>query len=179
MRDKNAPIIQPYYQIGDDNMSKLQKYTEEWLEDLCKNSTSYAEVLRKAGRKPSGGNHSYLKQAIEKFEIDVSHFTGKSWSNVSKINSDCHNKYTPEEIFIENSLVTRKVARRYIISHNLIPYQCSECGNKGEWRGKEMALELDHINGINNDHRLTNLRWLCPNCHAITDTYAGKNNLGL
>ena len=41
------------------------------------------------------------KKAIEKFEINVSHFTGKSWSNVSKINSDCHNKYAPEEIFIE------------------------------------------------------------------------------
>ena len=44
---------------------------------------------------------------------------------------------------------------------------------------KKMALELDHINGINNDNRLENLRWLCPNCHAITDTYAGKNNMGL
>ena len=38
-----------------------------------------------------------------------------------------------------------------------------------------MSLQLDHINGINNDHRLENLRWLCPNCHAITDTFAGKN----
>ena len=50
------------------------------------------------------------------------------------------------------------------------------CGNTGEWLGKVMPLELDHINGKNNDHRIENLRWLCPNCHAITDTYSGRNN---
>ena len=80
MRDKNAPIIQPYYQIGDDNMSKLQKYTKEWLEELCKNSRSYKEVLEKAGRKYSGGNHSYLKAKIQEFGIDTSHFSGQNWA---------------------------------------------------------------------------------------------------
>jgi hypothetical protein len=34
----------------------LQKYTKNWLEELCKDSFSYAEVLKKAGRKPGGGN---------------------------------------------------------------------------------------------------------------------------
>lgn len=33
----------------------LRKYTKEWLEELCKNSYSYAEVLAKAGRKNGGG----------------------------------------------------------------------------------------------------------------------------
>jgi 5-methylcytosine-specific restriction endonuclease McrA len=36
-------------------------------------------------------------------------------------------------------------------------------------------LELDHINGRRDDNRLANLRILCPNCHAQTDTYRGKN----
>ena len=177
MRDKNAPIIQPYYQIGDDNMSKLQKYTKEWLEELCKNSTSYKQVLEKAGRKYSGGNHSYLKSVIEKFGIDTSHFTGQNWAKGTHYTGK--RKYTIEEAFTENSNIKRNVIRDYVIKFNLIPYECQTCGNKGEWRNKKMALELDHINGINNDHRLENLRWLCPNCHAITDTYAGKNNMGL
>ena len=30
-------------------------------------------------------------------------------------------------------------------------------------------------NGKNNDHRIENLRFLCPNCHSQTATYAGKN----
>ena len=36
-------------------------------------------------------------------------------------------------------------------------------------------LQLDHINGINTDHRLENLRLLCPNCHSQTPTYCGVN----
>ena len=60
----------------------LQKYTKEQLEELCKNSYSYAEVLRKAGRKQAGGNQSTLKKKIEEFNIDISHFTGErqQWS---------------------------------------------------------------------------------------------------
>jgi len=54
----------------------LQKYTKEWLEELCANSYSLAEVLRKAGRKQAGGNQETLKKKIAEFNIDTSHFTG-------------------------------------------------------------------------------------------------------
>lgn len=46
------------------------------------------------------------------------------------------------------------------------------------WNGKEAPLELDHINGVRLDNSLKNLRILCPNCHAQTDTYCGKNKQG-
>lgn len=80
-----------------------------------------------------------------------------------------------ETCFVENSTTTRGVIRKYIIRHDLIPYECACCGNDGTWQGEVLTLHLDHINGINNDHRLENLRWLCPNCHAQTDTYTGHN----
>jgi hypothetical protein len=44
-----------------------------------------------------------------------------------------------------------------------------------EWNDQKLSLHLDHINGINNDNRLENLRFLCPNCHSLTDNYCGKN----
>ena len=50
-----------------------------------------------------------------------------------------------------------------------------ECCNNTEWLGKPISLEVDHINGNSKDHRLDNLKILCPNCHAQTDTYRGKN----
>lgn len=40
----------------------MQKYTKEWLEELCENSYSYAEVLKKAGRKQAGGSQNNLKK---------------------------------------------------------------------------------------------------------------------
>ena len=55
----------------------LRKYTKEWLEELCAESYSYAEVLRKAGRAQAGGSQNTLKKKIAEFEIDISHFTGQ------------------------------------------------------------------------------------------------------
>lgn len=157
----------------------IQKYTKEWLEDLCVNSYSYMEVLRKAGRKIAGGSCETLKNKIEEFGIDISHFTGQRWfdtpGKVSNFTGQSKEKYKFDEIFIKNSPVRRKVIREYIKRHNLLEYKCEKCNCDGKWQDGEISLELDHINGDNTDNRLENLRYLCPNCHALTDTYRGRN----
>ena len=78
-------------------------------------------------------------------------------------------------MFRENSPHSRGTVKRYIIKNNLIPYKCSICGFEGKWQEKDLVLVLDHINGVNNDHRLENLRFLCPNCNSQQDTFAGRN----
>jgi 5-methylcytosine-specific restriction endonuclease McrA len=52
--------------------------------------------------------------------------------------------------------------------------KCEECGIE-EWNGKELNMELDHIDGYRTNHNLKNLRIICPNCHAQTSTYRAKN----
>jgi hypothetical protein len=64
--------------------------------------------------------------------------------------------------------------KRRLISSGLLRAACYECGIS-EWRGRKLALHLDHVNGVGDDHRLENLRLLCPNCHSQTETYCGRN----
>ena len=154
----------------------MQKYTKEWLEELCANSYSYAEVLRKAGRKQGGGAQATLKKKIEEFDIDISHFTGQGWNGHSNTTVEVNReKYSIEEIFIKNSPVTQKVMRGYVERHKLLDYKCQNCGCDGNWQGGIISLEIDHIDGDNSNNELFNLRYLCPNCHALTETYRGKN----
>lgn len=157
----------------------LQRYTKEWLEELCANSYSLAEVLKKAGRKPGGGNQETLKKKIAEFQIDISHFTGQLWNKGKTKETDSRitsrEQYQLEEIFCLDSPITQKVLRGYVERHNVIEYKCQLCGCDGHWLNTEIALEIDHINGNNKDNRIENLRYLCPNCHATTETYRGKN----
>lgn len=161
----------------------LQKYTKEWLQELCKDSYSLAEVLKKAGRKQGGGAQETLRKKIAEFNIDTSHFTGQLWNKGKTKETDERiaaatlnkEKYNLEEVFCKNSLVTQKGLRGYVERHNILEYKCQFCGCDGHWLDTEISLEIDHINGVNNDNRIENLRYLCPNCHATTETYRGKN----
>lgn len=141
--------------------------SEEQWRKIIESSTSKAEVARKVGRCNGGSFNQRLDKYIKEHNISIKHFTNKeSWPN---------NKYQLEDILIENSPIARKTLREYLAKYNVLEYKCAICGNIGEWNGVSLTLQIDHINGINNDNRKENLRWLCPNCHSQTPTFNGKN----
>jgi 5-methylcytosine-specific restriction endonuclease McrA len=69
---------------------------------------------------------------------------------------------------------SRHNVKARLLRAGLLENHCQICGLEA-WLGRPLSIHIDHINGIRNDHRLENLRMLCPNCHSQTDTYSGKN----
>ena len=84
-------------------------------------------------------------------------------------------KKTNEEVFVENSSYPRHRLKERILKQNLIEYKCACCLIGPDWNGKPMPLILDHKNGINNDNRLQNLRFVCSNCDSQLPTYKSRN----
>ena len=62
-----------------------------------------------------------------------------------------------------------------LIAEGFKENKCDECGLDGMWNGKPLNMELEHIDGDRTNHLLENLMMLCPNCHAQTKTYRGRN----
>lgn len=152
--------------------NKIYKLSDEQFVELLKKSSTISEVLFKLGYTVKGNSWGYsqVKRRMDDLNLDYSIFKGKS----AVIKTNKLNNVRKEDILKENCKHQRTVLRRYIIKNNLIPYKCAICGCT-EWQGKTLSLELDHINGVNNDNRLENLRFLCPNCHSQTSTYGSRN----
>ena len=150
------------------------KYTREVLEQAVAESTSYAGVMRYLGLRPAGGTHAHLSRQIKKFGIDVSHFTGSAHTK----GKPARNRMTWQEILIRrppgSARVQPHLLRRALIEAG-VAYQCALCGLNAEWCGLPLTLHVDHIRGDPLDSRLHEVRFLCPNCHTQTATWAGRN----
>ena len=134
---------------------------------------SKSDILRNLGRLTKSGNFQTLDKYCNLYNIDISKI---NYGNFSKSSSSFKQAISNEELFKENSKHSLSTIKKRILKDSLIEYRCKKCNNSGEWMDEKISLQLDHENGINNDHRLCNLRYLCPNCHSQTSTFCrGKN----
>jgi 5-methylcytosine-specific restriction endonuclease McrA len=159
--------------MGRHKKSIIWNLESEQLQTLLDTSDSIVDVLGKIGLDPYNGHHKVLHARIDRDGLSLQQL--KKNRTVARAAHLSDIRRTPDEdMFCENSSCQRKNVKDRIIKSGMIEYKCVECGNKGEHNGKPLSLQLDHKNGINNDNRLENLRFLCPNCHSQTSTFAGK-----
>ena len=145
----------------------MLKKREELYIKLIKESKSLIEVCRKAKIVPTTGNYDTLKRVIHENNVDVSHFK-RICGGIPK------KKKELTEYLINGVKVSSFKLKNRLLKEGIKEHKCEKCG-RGEWNDMPIPLELHHINGINTDNRLENLQLLCPNCHAQTDNYSGKN----
>lgn len=146
-------------------MTLVDKWSAEELQQMALKCTTMSEFVKLIGYK-SKGCYKTVRARCDELNISLDHFTGLAQGS---------EKRTPENVFIENSTASQAVLRRLYKKNKYTPYVCAICGLEPFWNGKELTLTLDHINGINNDDRLRNLRWVCPNCDRQLDTFCAKN----
>lgn len=159
--------------IIDNNLSQHRKRYKRNVADVknaIRKSICFADVCRELGLIAGSGNNETIKRIIKNENIDISHFE----SDVAIKRRFTYGKTMGMSMFTIDSKVSQSVIRRYILNNALIPYNCDTC-KITEYNAKSITLTLDHKNGINNDHRLENLRFMCPNCDSQGDTYCGKN----
>lgn len=145
------------------------KYTKDKLEKAVKTSKSWADVCRYFDVKPATGSQTYLTNLAKMLDINTEHFIGFAWNKGKTFDKK------PIEFYLvkDGTFINNSVLRKRLVAEGLHKEECSECRNT-KWRGQPIPLELDHINGDNQDRRLENLRSLCPNCHALTPTYCRR-----
>lgn len=149
-----------------------KRYDKEKLEEAVRNSLSIAGVLRYLGIIPAGGNYRTIHRYIKEWNIDTAHFTGQLWNKGGHI--VCNPAKSLNEILVDGSRYQSYRLAKRLLKAGIKEYRCELCGSE-KWMGKSIPLELHHINGIHTDNRLENLQLLCPNCHAFTDNYRGRN----
>jgi Zn finger protein HypA/HybF involved in hydrogenase expression len=147
--------------------SKLLDKGLEYLRQIIHSSKNKKEILEHFGISARGRNYDTLKKIAEEHNIQLSH--------LSETNTISNHR---QEIvdFDEYVKITKSNSsiKKFIIRNNIIEYQCSCCGIGNEYNGKKLILQLEHIDGNHKNNNLSNLTFLCPNCHSQTSTFAGR-----
>lgn len=146
--------------------TRLEEQTSEQIRLLADTSSTISEICEKLNYSKTGYNFRRLKERLQKEGLTLQPIDKSVYGN---------HRMPINEILVENSSYTNNFRlKERLVKEEILIYKCVDCGNIGEWNGKPISLQLDHINGISDDNRIENIRFLCPNCHSQTPTYSGK-----
>lgn len=131
-------------------------------------AVSMSDVLRKMGLTIRAGNYQRLQKYAKRYGITLPISQGGNGTG------GWFSTLTDDDVFVENSLTTRHVVKKRLRKEGR-GHVCEICEQGDEWFGKPLVMVLDHENGVNDDNRKGNLRFLCPNCNSTLSTHCGRN----
>jgi Zn finger protein HypA/HybF involved in hydrogenase expression len=186
-KKKYCPKCNSYFHKSFFNKHKCKNYLEKYrrsrrklhtrrslivdkdiLEKSVSKAESFNQVIIDLKQQNISISFKRLFKLIKFYELSTKHFLGKSSLKARK-------KLEKEEFILEcltnNSKHAAYNIKSKILHFEILEYICNSCGQNSEWNNKKLVLHLHHKNGNDNDNRLDNLEFLCPNCHSQTETY--------
>jgi hypothetical protein len=151
-------------------------WTDQQVRDAHVGARSVAEMMRRLGLDPERKRgRRQLERRMRELGLDPGVLPGQGWAAGRRRPGGGRPARPLEEVLVRGSTYgnTSKLKRR-LVDAGLLEWSCAQCGISA-WQGVRAPLHLDHRDGDRRNNLLENLRLLCPNCHALTETYCGRN----
>jgi hypothetical protein len=152
-------------------MLQRSPFSEKDLRAAIAKALCWADALRFLGFEVKGANYRTLQRHVRRWGISTDHFD----QDAGRKRAGLAQQIPLEQVLVKDSTYARGKLKRRLLATGLKQPICELCGQDETWNGRRMSLILDHINGVADDHRLENLRMVCPNCAATLETHCGRN----
>ena len=154
--------------------SRIWSIPSDEFAGIVRSSTTISAILKQCGLQSIGGNFHTVLRRVQEEGLDLSHIPRGLNSNKGRVITRC-DKPLLASILIEGSSYNRTRLKKRLIKEGILENKCARCHRPPVWEEAPLVLRLDHINGVNNDNRIENLRLICPNCDSQLPTFAGRN----
>lgn len=147
-------------------------YSKEELQEALDGADSIKDVLIRLNLRVNPGNY----RVVRKYYVEGGVEFPEEFPRAARSGKG-FNKLSNDEYFRDGVQRGGSHIRKRLLDLGWVDV-CVGCGIAGEWQGKSLSLQVDHIDGDSFNNQLHNLRLLCPNCHSQTETYGRRKDTG-